>query len=476
MIIKDFKKINDYLWEIPQSFQGGMRVPARVYATEKILLASLDDRSMAQLLNVATLPGIYKYALAMPDIHEGYGFPIGGVAAMDAAEGVISPGGIGYDINCGVRLLRSDLSADVISSRINDLGDRIFAEVPSGTGRSGILKLSDKDLDLILKRGARGITEKGFGGKEDLDFLESCGELPDADPVMVSSRAKTRGQDQLGTMGAGNHFVEVGFVEKIFSKDAAEVFGLFLGQVTVLIHTGSRGLGHQVATDYIRAMMTAMPKYGIQIPDRELACAPFRSEEGQNYFKAMSAAANFAWANRQLIAWEVRKAWKDVLGESGGDLKTVYDVAHNLAKIEKYDDKELLVHRKGATRSFAKGNLEIPPRYRSVGQPVFIPGSMGTASYVLAGADGAMKNTFGTTAHGAGRQMSRTEARKSIEARALKEHMEAEGIRVFAGSLRGVAEEAPAAYKDIDAVADVVAEAGIAEKVARLRPLAAIKG
>lgn len=476
MTIKDFRKINDYLWEIPRSFRSDMRVPARIYATEKMLVDSLEDRSMAQLINVATLPGIYKYALAMPDIHEGYGFPIGGVAVIDAAEGVISPGGIGYDINCGVRLLCSNLSAGDIASRIGDLGGRIFAEVPSGTGRDGILKLSGKDLDLILQRGARGVLEKGFDGKEDLNFLESGGELPDADPALVSSRAKTRGCDQLGTMGAGNHFVEVGFVEKIFSKSVAEAFGLFLGQVTVLIHTGSRGLGHQVATDYIRAMITAMSKYGIQIADRELACAPFRSEEGQNYFKAMSAAANFAWANRQLIAWEVRRAWTDVLGGSGGDLKTVYDVAHNLAKIEKYDGKELLVHRKGATRSFARDSAEIPPTYRSVGQPVFIPGSMGTASYILAGKEGAMKNTFGTTAHGAGRQMSRTEARKNIEARALKEQMEAEGIRVFAGSLRGVAEEAPAAYKDIDAVADVVAEAGIAEKVARLRPLAVIKG
>ncbi|MBI5045623.1 MAG: RtcB family protein [Candidatus Niyogibacteria bacterium] len=476
MVIKDFKKINDHLWEISRSFREDMRVPARIYATEKMLLDSLEDRSAEQLVNVATLPGIYKYALAMPDIHEGYGFPIGGVAAMDAKNGVISPGGIGYDINCGVRLLRSDLAADVILPRLNDLGGRIFAEVPSGAGRSGILKLSGKDLDLVLKCGARGLVAMGYEEKEDLEFIESGGELPDADPAMVSSRAKTRGQDQLGTMGAGNHFVEVGFVEKIFSKDAAEAFGLFLGQVTVLIHTGSRGLGHQVATDHIRTMMAAMPKYGIRIPDRELACAPFRSEEGQNYFKAMSAAANFAWANRQLIAWEVRKAWKDILGDSGGELKTVYDVAHNLAKIEKYESLELLVHRKGATGSFAKGNSEIPSRYRNVGQPVLIPGSMGTASYILAGAEGAMENTFGTAAHGAGRSMSRTEARKHVEARALRERLEAEGIYVFAGSLRGIAEEAPAAYKDIDSVVDTVEAVGMAKKVARLRPLAVIKG
>lgn len=473
---QDFVKISDWLWELPQKFRSDMRVPTRVYASEKMLEESLRDRSVEQLVNVATLPGIYKYALAMPDIHEGYGFPIGGVAAMDVADGVISPGGIGYDINCGVRLLRSDKLLNEVKPTLRDIGRKIFHSVPSGVGRSGILKLKGNELDAVLVGGARKMVEMNYGKAEDLNFLEAGGRLEAADSSLVSNSAKSRGSDQLGTMGAGNHFVEVGYVEEIFDQSAAQAFGIFQNQITVLIHTGSRGFGHQVATDYIKIMMKAMPNYGIQIPDRELACVPFRSQEGQNYFKAMSAAANFAWANRQLITWEVRQAWKEIFGIGSADLEVIYDVSHNIAKIEEYDGRELVVHRKGATRAFGKDNQEIVGKYRAVGQPVIIPGSMGTASYILAGSEGAMLNSFGTTCHGAGRAMSRTTARKQVEARALERELAEEGIQIFAGSLRGVAEEAPLAYKDIDSVVEAVHQADIAKKVARLKPLVVVKG
>jgi len=476
MELGDFKKINDFLWEVPKDFRADMLVPARIYATREMLEKSLKDRSVEQIINVSTLPGIYKYALAMPDIHEGYGFPIGGVAAMDLQSGVISPGGIGYDINCGVRLLKSDkIAKDISEDDFHNLGRSIFAEVPSGVGRGGELRLRGADMDAVLKGGAKKMIEMGYGDSKDLKFLESNGCLPDADPSLVSERAKKRGEDQLGTMGAGNHFVEVGEVEEILDEEAARAFGLFERQVTILIHTGSRGLGHQIATDYIKVMMGAMKKYNITLPDRELASAPFQSKEGQNYFKAMMAGANFAWANRQLITDEVRRAWKRVFG-GGGELKIIYDVAHNLAKIEEYDGKKFVVHRKGATRAFSAGSFEIPKEYRAVGQPVLIPGSMGTSSYVLAGAEGAMKNTFGTTCHGAGRSMSRTKARKEVHARQLKERLKKEGIMTFAGSPRGLSEEAPIAYKDIDSVVNVVSSAGIARKVARLKPLVVIKG
>ena len=476
MEIKNFKKINDWLWEIPQNFRGDMRVPARIYASEKMLGEILRDRSIEQLINVATMPGIYKYALAMPDAHEGYGFPVGGVSAMDVKEGLISPGGIGYDINCGVRLLRSQLSFQDIKPKLEYLGQAIYKEVPSGVGRGGRLKLKNPELDRVLKSGAQELVKSGYGKPEDLLHLESGGALEGADPSLVSDHAKNRGQDQLGTMGAGNHFVEVGRVDEIFDDEAAKALGLFKDQVTVLIHTGSRGLGHQIATDYIRLMMKAMSKYGIKLPDRELAAAPFGSKEGQDYFKAMQCGANFAWSNRQLITWEVRKAWQDVFGASGQELDVVYDVAHNIAKLEEYDGKKLVIHRKGATRAFPKGNPELAEDYRQIGQPVLIPGSMGTASYVLIGDEGSMKESFGSTCHGAGRRMSRTQAKKQVRGQELKQKLESEGIVINAGSWSGLAEEAPLAYKDVESVVDVVHSVGLAKKVARLKPVAVIKG
>ncbi len=435
-----------------------MRVPARVYASEKMLEEILGDRSLEQLINVATLPGIQNYALAMPDIHEGYGFPIGGVAAFSQKEGVISPGGIGYDINCGVRLLRSNKTFNEVKNYLPQLAQTLYREVPSGVGKGGRLKLKGEALDRVLEHGAQEVVGQGYGKEEDLKQQESEGRIEIAEANLVSERAKSRGHDQLGTMGAGNHFVEVEVVENIFSEEEAKRLGLSKDQITILIHCGSRGLGHQIATDYIQTMVRAMPKYGIVLPDRELACAPFESKEGQNYFRAMSAGANFAWANRQLITWEVRNAWQDVFSE-GEDLEIVYDVSHNIAKIE----NDLVVHRKGATRSFP-------------GQPVLIPGSMGTGSYVLVGLEGAMEQSFGSSCHGAGRRMSRSKAKRTIRGSELKDQLEARGIAISAGSMSGLAEEAPEAYKNVDEVVEVVHQAGIAKKVARLRPVAVVKG
>lgn len=464
---KDLVKINDYLWEIPKSVRQDMRVPARIYASEKTIEEIFKDRTLWQLINVATLPGIQSYALVMPDAHEGYGFPVGGVAAFDINEGIISPGGIGYDINCGVRLLRSSKTYSEIKPYLEKLGQRIYKEVPSGVGRGGRLKLNKFDLDSILHNGMRRLIEMGYGSEEDMLQVESKGVLETAEPEMVSRNAKMRGYDQLGTMGAGNHFVEVERVEVIFDQDIAKKLNLFENQICVLIHTGSRGLGHQVATDYIRLMMKAMNKYKIILPDRELACVYFNSPEGRNYFLAMSAAANFAWANRQLITWEIRKAWRETLGDNGGELVIVYDVAHNIAKIEEYQIdgqvKKLIIHRKGATRSFAD-------------QPVLIPGSMGTGSYVLIGQSESLRQSFGSTCHGAGRRLSRTKARYSVQAQELKDRLKKNDIFVQAGSLSGLTEEAPEAYKDIDEVVEIVDKAGIAKKVAKLKPVAVIKG
>ena len=460
-------KIEDFLCEIPKSFRSDMRVPAHVYTCEEMLDAITADKSLDQLVNVSTLPGIRGYALAMPDIHEGYGFPVGGVAAFDTEEGIISPGGIGYDINCGVRLLRSEKTFPEIKPHLRNLGRAIYQEVPSGVGVGGRLTLKGKEFDLVLEKGAERILELGYGDEGDLEHTESGGVLRTAAPELVSVHAKSRGRDQLGTMGAGNHFVEVGIVETIFDENEAERLDIFKDQVTVLIHTGSRGLGHQIATDYIRIMMQVMPSYGITLADRELACAPFNSKEGQNYFKAMSAGANFAWANRQLITWEVRKGWENVLGKEGGKLRMVHDVAHNIAKVEDYtlEGKKysLVVHRKGATRAFPN-------------QPVLIPGSMGTHSYILVGQEKALTASFGSSCHGAGRRMSRTRARKEVNIEELRERLENMGIFVNAGSSKGLTEESPEAYKDVNEVVDVIHEAGIAKKVARLRPVAVIKG
>jgi tRNA-splicing ligase RtcB (3'-phosphate/5'-hydroxy nucleic acid ligase) len=459
-------QITPTLWEIPQSWRQDMRVPARVYATSAMLDQIITDRSLEQLINVATLPGIVKCALAMPDVHEGYGFPVGGVAAFDYDTGIISPGGIGYDINCGVRLLRSSLLKTDVAKHLSRIGQTIFAGVPSGVGKGGKLSLKGKHLDSVLLGGAKKMFELGYAFKEDLDRIESGGRLDSADPSSVSLQAKSRGGDQLGTMGAGNHFIEVEYISAIYDEAEASRMGLYKNQVCLMLHTGSRGLGHQVATDYIREMNKVMPRFGIELPDRELACAPFSSKEGQSYWKAMSAAANFAWANRQFMTWEVREAWKEVFGQSE-TLSLVYDVAHNIAKVETHKvdgrQRKVIVHRKGATRAFP-------------GQPVLIPGSMGTGSYVLVGQEYAMAESFGSSCHGAGRLMSRTKARKQTSAPELLKELSLKGIVVNSGSKSGLCEEAPSAYKDIDEVVGVIDESGIAKKVARLKPLAVIKG
>jgi len=476
----DIHKIEDFLWEIPKAFRPKMRVPARILASEPLLDAIMDDRSLVQLVNVASLPGIKGASLVMPDVHEGYGFPIGGVAATLYPEGAISPGGIGYDINCGVRLLTSNQKIEEIKDKLEGLSKELYAQIPSGMGKGGQIKLSAQEMDEVLLKGAEWAVEKGYGVKEDLDFMESKGRLENADPSMVSDMAKKRGTDQLGTIGSGNHFVEVDYVEEIYEETIAEAYGLSKGQVVVLIHTGSRGLGHQVATDNIRRIISAMPKYGIEVPDRELACVPFNSEEGQHYFKAMCAAANYAWCNREIISWEARTAWRNIFGPAIEPLKLMYDVAHNIAKVETHlvDGKQaqVIVHRKGATRAFGPGFEELPESYKLLGQPVIIPGSMGTCSYVLAGAARSNELTFGSCCHGAGRRLSRTAAKKQVNAPVLKENLKEKGIYVEAGSFKGLAEEAPIAYKDVNIVVETVIDSGIAKKVAKLKPVVVVKG
>ncbi|KDR93959.1 tRNA-splicing ligase RtcB [Peptoclostridium litorale DSM 5388] len=476
---KDMKRISPFLWKVDKGYRDDMNVPAMIFATENMLDDVLKDRSIEQLINVSTLPGIQKAAIVMPDVHEGYGFPIGGVAATLWPSGVISPGGIGYDINCGVRLLKADCEFSKIRRHIELLGAAIYSNVPSGVGKSGDIVLSSKKLDNVLKHGSKWMVENGYGYEEDIERTESSGCLKNADPDAVFEKAKKRGHDQLGTMGAGNHFVEIDIVDEIFDSEIANAYGLFKGQAVVLIHTGSRGLGHQVATDYIKIMMSSMKKYGIEVPDRELACAPFDSNEGQQYFNAMAAAANFAWANRQAITHKVRQAWESVLGKDSR-LSMLYDVAHNIAKIEEHEiegqKRKVIVHRKGATRAFGPGHPDITSQYREVGQPVIIPGSMGTASYVLAGTNVSMQMSFGSSCHGAGRQMSRSEAKRRRQGSDVLMELENRGIHVQSGSLRGLAEEAPGAYKDVDDVVNVVSMAGIAKKVARLKPMMVIKG
>lgn len=481
MITKNvLTKISDMIWEIPRSYRPDMLVPARVFATERMLDEVFNDRSLEQLVNTATLRGIQGWALAMPDAHEGYGFPIGGVAAIAYPDGIISPGGIGYDINCGVRLLRAQLSIDEIKDHLENLAQEIYRQVPSGVGRGGQLELNSIELDKVLRTGVNWMVKHGYATEGDARHTESYGMLDNADPDSVSAEAKKRGADQLGTIGSGNHFAEIDYVQEIYDQEAANAFGLWKNQVVILVHCGSRGLGHQVATDHIRTMMSAMPKYGITLPDRELACVPFSSPEGTSYFNAMAAAANFAWANRQYITWEIRQAWEHILGPSGGPLSLVYDVAHNIAKIETYEingkKMKVIVHRKGATRAFGPGNPELPDQYRSAGQPVLIPGSMGTASYVLVGTEEGKKISFSSSCHGAGRKMSRAAAKRSINGRALQDDLLRSGIHIQAGSIPGLAEEAPQAYKDIDDVVNVVDAAGIARKVARLKPCVVIKG
>jgi tRNA-splicing ligase RtcB len=456
-----------------------MLTDVMVYASAALLAQIRKDLSLEQAMNVATLPGIVGSSLAMPDIHQGYGFPIGGVAAMDCGEGVVSPGGVGFDINCGVRLVRTTLEEAAVRPRLRDLVEQIFRDVPCGVGGSGFVKIGARDLERILVEGARWMVKNGLGEQRDADFSEAGGALEGADPAAVSERARERGLSQLGTLGSGNHFLEVQYVEQVHDETAARAYGIWPGQVVVLIHSGSRGLGHQVCTDYVSVMNQSKAKHHISLPDRQLACGPIRSDEGERYLAAMCAAANFAWANRQGILHFLRGAFQGIFG-GAARLDLVYDVCHNIAKRERHQvegrRREVLVHRKGATRAFPAGHREIPADYRAVGQPVFIPGSMGTASWVLAGAEGAMRETFGSVCHGAGRLLSRTAARKGRNAREERDKLEQRGILVRSESRDGILEELPEAYKNVDEVIEVVHSAGLARKVARLRPMGVIKG
>jgi tRNA-splicing ligase RtcB len=473
------RKLDRYRWLVPRSARSGMNTDALIYTDEQLLENILGDLSIEQAMNVACLPGIVGRSLAMPDIHQGYGFPIGGVAATDSDRGVISPGGVGFDINCGVRLLGSTLDRDEVTPKVRELVNQLFRDVPSGTGSEGTVPCSFSDLNDVLERGAARLIERGIGEPSDLEFCEESGAMRGADAGKVSDRAKQRGRTQIGTLGSGNHFLEVQYVEKILEPEIAEAFGLHVNQVVVLIHCGSRGLGHQVCTDFLKVMNEAMPRYSISLPDRQLACVPLRSPEAKGYFAAMAAAANFAWANRQAITHFTRGAFRRIFGD-GAHLRAVYDVAHNMAKREHHhvdgEDREVIVHRKGATRSFPAGSPELPVRYKEAGQPVLIPGSMGTASWVLVGTDRAMEETFGTVCHGAGRAMSRTAAKRGRDVRTETRKLEDQGILLRSETRDGILEEIPEAYKDVDAVVDVVHNAGLARKVARLRPMGVIKG
>ncbi len=473
------EKLDDLRFRIPRNESAGMRTDVIVYANAALLEHIRRDQSLVQAMNVATLPGIVGPSLAMPDIHQGYGFPIGGIAAMDIETGVVSPGGVGFDINCGVRLARSTLQESDVRPRLKALIDQIFRDVPCGVGTEGRMNIGRGQIDDVLRRGARAVIERGFGEPRDAEFAEEGGALKGALPEKVSDRAKERGAPQLGTLGSGNHFLEVQFVERVHDRAAAQALGIEERQVVVLIHSGSRGLGHQVCTDYVALMNQVMPKYGIKLPDRQLACAPICSEEGQSYLGAMAASANFAWANRQGILHFLRGAFRRIFGDSVR-LDLIYDVCHNIAKRETHvvggKKREVLVHRKGATRAFPPGSPEIPAAYRAIGQPVIIPGSMGTASWVLVGQSGAMEETFGSVCHGAGRVLSRTAVRKGKNAREEQRKLEEQGILVRSETRDGILEELPEAYKDVDEVIEVVHEAGLARKVARLRPMGVIKG
>jgi len=478
------EKVGPCQWRIPRSYREDMRVDGLIFADDALIEQIKKDQGPEQVVNVATLPGIQKASLAMPDIHWGYGFCIGGVAATDPEQGgVISPGGVGYDINCGVRLLRSNLAWTELKDKIRLLVDQLFRDIPTGVGQRGRFVFNKPELVNLLEQGSGYVVSRGFGTEADLTFTEAGGKLPGADPGRVSDRAITRGTDQCGTLGSGNHFLEVQVVDRVHDADAASVMGLREGQITVLIHSGSRGLGYQVCDDYLKVFKNAPRKYGFELPDWQLACAPVRSPEGQDYLGAMRAAANFAWCNRQLLTHQAREVFARIFGkpweELGLDL--VYDVAHNIAKFEDHNvgvdrQKQVCVHRKGATRAFPPGHPEIPPAYVLIGQPVIIPGSMATASWVLVGQPGSMEQTFGTTCHGAGRMMSRTAAVRLAEGRRIDKELDALGIIARARGYKGLAEEQPAAYKDVDLVVDVVDRAGISRKVARLRPVGVIKG
>ncbi len=478
------KKIAEGIWEIPRTAKEGMLVPARIYATDE-LFKEMDQGVFEQVTNVACLPGVQKYVLCMPDGHWGYGFPIGGVAAMDTKTGVISPGGIGFDINCGMRMLRTTLTEPEVKPRLRELVDRLFQTVPSGVGTKGFLRLNEAEFREVMVQGAQEMIRRGYGWPEDAERIENLGRIPGADPAKVSAKATSRGIHQLGTLGSGNHYLEIQVVYpgSIYDPDVARALGIDRElQVVVMFHCGSRGFGHQVATDYLETFGPAMKRYGMSVRDRELACAPFASPEGQDYFKAMVCAANSAFANRQVITHRVREVFSDVFKQDARDLglEIIYDVCHNIAKVERHrvngEERELVIHRKGATRSFPPGHPELAERYRAIGQPVIIGGSMETGSYLLIGTAKAMEYSFGSTAHGSGRTMSRTAAKKKVHGRDLLQRMERQGIYVRTASFAGLAEEAGMAYKDISAVVDAVHTLGISKKVVRLQPIGNIKG
>lgn len=477
------KKIDDYRWMIPKGYKTGMQVSGIIYAKESMIKDIEKDQSIEQVANAATLPGIVKASLAMPDIHYGYGLPIGGVVATDTSQdGVITPGGVGFDINCGVRLLRTDLTLRDVEPKLKELIDTLYQTVPSGVGFQGPIHIHKSQYREVLRKGASWAIEAGYGWKEDLENTESQGCLPGTDPDIISNKAMERGRNQLGTLGSGNHFLEIQVVEEVFQEKLAQAMGLEKGLITVMIHSGSRGFGHQVCTDFLKMMEKALSKYGIKVPDRQLACAPYSSPEGKNYLAAMACAANYAWANRQCLAHWTREAFSKVFGKNPQELgmRQIYDVAHNIVKVEEHKVNgitlPLAVHRKGATRAFPPGHPELPSHYRETGQPVIIPGDMGRASYLLAGTAKAMEETFGSTCHGAGRILSRHGAKKALRGKSIQEEIDKYGIYARATSKATLVEEVPMAYKDISDVVEVVHKAGIARLVARFRPLGVVKG
>ncbi len=480
--IHNLVQVSEYEWEIPMSFRPDMRVPVKIFATRELLEQIAGDNSLEQVVNATTLPGLVGKVVVMPDMHQGYGFPIGGVAATIYPKGVISPGAIGYDINCGVRLLASVLELKAAASRLDELATRINQNCPSGVGKEGAIRLTIPEMEKVLREGARWALKNGYATQSDLDRTEESGCMEGAVPSKVSERAKARGRTQIGSVGSGNHFIEVDVVEEIFDAAACSVFGLHEGCLVVQIHCGSRGLGHQVCTDYVQEFQVATRRYGINLPDRELVCAPMDSPEGESYLSAMRAAANFAFANRQVLSHSIRRAFEETFTSYGGNwhLSQVYDVCHNIGKLETHpvdgQQTKVCVHRKGATRAFGPGMPGLPREYLPVGQPVLVPGSMGTSSWVLIGMEPSMQQSFGSCCHGAGRTMSRAKARHQIRGEELRRTLSAQGIQLRSGSLSGLAEEAPAAYKDVDAVVETVTSVGIARKAARLRPLVVIKG
>jgi len=478
---ENLTKVRDCVWEISTDYKKGMRVPGRVYLDDEAI-KTVEKGALDQVANVACLPGIQKFSIGLPDIHFGYGFSIGGVGAFSARTGVISPGGVGFDINCGVRLVRTNLTEDDVKPHMKELVDTLFRNVPSGVGSKGKIRLKEGEINEVLDHGASWAVENGYGWDSDLEYLEENGRMEDADSTKVSDKAKKRGVPQLGSLGSGNHFLEVQRMDEIFDEKAAKTFGIEEGQITVMIHSGSRGCGHQICSDYLRTMDKAYKKYKIDLPDRQLACAPVDSEEAIDYFKAMAAAANYAWTNRQMIVHWVRESFEKVFKQDAEDMNMgiVYDVAHNIAKKETHKikgyDTELYVHRKGATRAFGPGREEIPVKYRGVGQPVLLPGTMGTASYILHGTETAMEETFGSTAHGAGRLMSRAGAKREFRGEEVKKVLAAKGIIIKANSMPVVAEEAPGAYKDVDQVVQIAHKSGISSLVGKMVPLGVAKG